>query len=399
MNLKRLLKEKNEDNILSVYDKLSLIDKEKLKKDISKVDFNFLNKLYVNSYIDEEMDMNNILPLKCVTYEDIKKEEYYLEGTSLIKNGGYGIVIMAGGNATRLGTIYPKGCLELNIHNRKISLFEIYINSLKKVYQEYKVYIRLYIMTSNKNYLDTVKFFKNNNYFNYPKSYINFFIQDELPLLSVNGKLILEEKNKILRGSNGNGNVFKSLKRSGLLEDMEKNKLKYILFSTVDNALVNLVDYNFLGYIIKNNYKVATKTIFKSDIKDKGWVFCKYNNHPFMIQSKYITEDISNRRENNKYLYRQLNITYHIVSLDEVIKYSNIDLKYHRAYKKYDYIDKYGKKVKATSNNTFKFEQFIFDAFYYSSDMLLYEVGKEEFYPIKDKEDIKAVEDILNKNM
>lgn len=396
MSLSKYPKEINQEHLLKFYNELSLKEKINLKKEIKSIDFNFMSNLYKNSYYDEDIDINKISPLKCI--DSTRREDYIKEGESLVKSGSYAIVIMAGGNASRLGLNAPKGCLELNISNKKISLFEMFINQLKDVYNKYKVYIRLYIMTSNQNNKDTLKYFKEHNYFGYPNNYIKFFIQEELPLLSKEGMTILKDKSHVLFGPNGNGNVFKSLSKNNLINDMKNNNIKYVLFSTVDNALANLVDYNFIGSAIQNNYEVATKTIFKNDELDKEWIFCKYDNHPYMLESRFINKDITNMKDKEgKYLYREKNITYHLVSLKEIIKYSKIDLKYHRAYKKYDRLDDLGNKKIALENNTFKFEQFIFDAFYYSSDMLLYQINEEEFCPIKTKEDIKKVENLLNK--
>lgn len=79
--------------------------------------------------------------------------------------------------------------------------------------------------------------------------------------------------------------------------------------------------------------------------------------------------------------------------IDYINKFSNINLKYHRAYKNYDCIDSNG-NIKNVA--CFKFEQFIYDAFYYANDMLLYRINEEEFFPIKIKDDIKKLETILN---
>ena len=58
-------------------------------------------------------------------------------------------------------------------------------------------------------------------------------------------------------GPNGNGDVFKSLKRAKLIDDMVYNNVKYCLFISVDNILNELVDFNFIGTTIYNNYKLA----------------------------------------------------------------------------------------------------------------------------------------------
>ena len=399
MKINEILKKYNQEHLLNFYNDLNFFEKIKLKKDINKIDFDLINNLYKNSFFDEELDINKFSNLKCIyNLSDKEKRKYNKIGEDLIKNNNYGIVIMAGGNASRLNMNIPKGCLELNINNKKISIFEIYINKLKEIYDKYNIYIPIYIMTSSSNYKDTINYFNEKNYFNYPKDKIKFFMQNDLPILDIKGKILLKNKYNILFGPNGNGDVFKSLKNNNLIEHMKKNNLKYVLFSTIDNVLSNLVDFKFIGATIYNKYNISSKSILKEDNNDKNWVFCKYNNKPSMIPTSYLNKEINNKKDKkNNYIYRDKNITYHLISINEIEKYSNIDLKYHRAYKKNNYMDLNGNYIISEKQNSFKFEKFIFDAFEYSNDMLIYRINKNEFYPIKNNNDINNVEKILNK--
>lgn len=384
----------NQNQILRYYDTLTKEDKLFLEDQINKIDFDFINRLYINSYHDEILDINKLSPLKIIKSTNDDKATKI--GKNLVRNGFYAVLLMAGGNASRLGLNIPKGCLELNINNKKISLFEIFINQLKKSNELLNSKIKLYIMTNKDNNLDIINYLKSNNYFNYDKKNITIFIQDELPILDINGKILLKNKNEILFGPNGNGDVFTSLKNNNLIKDMIKSNIKYVLFCSIDNPLNNIVDYNFIGNTIKNNYKLSSKTITKDNVDDKDWIFCKYNKKPFMLPSNYINKEITNYKVNNNYVYREKNITYHLISIDYIEKFSNIKLKYHRAYKKNSYLDEFDKYIIPNSPNTFKFEQFIFDAFNYANDMLLYSIDENEFLPIKNQEDIKKAENKLN---
>lgn len=387
------LKKYNQNKILKYINNYSLEDNLKILEDLKNIDFKLMNKLYIKSYIDKDIDLKKISPLEIITNINNEEEKEYIEiGKNIISNNQYGIVIMAGGNASRLGINKPKGLLELNIDGKKISLFEIYINKLKEIYLTNKVYLNVYIMINRENANLIKDFFDKNNYFNYPKDKIKFFIQQELPLLSVDGKLLLKNKNELWMVPNGNGNVFKSLKDNELIKDMKESNIKYCLFMGIDNIFVNLNDYKFIGCMIKNNYKLASKTIFKDNSLETSWVFCKYKNRPYMLDNRYI-EYFTNRKINDNYCYREKNIIYHLIHIDYIDKFSKINLKYHRAYKEYECLNELGniEKIKC-----FKFEQFIYDAFYYAKDMLLYRTTSKEFVPIKTKEDVIKIEKILN---
>lgn len=384
----------NQVHLLDFYNEINLLEQSFLLEDINSVDFELMNKLYVESYKDEVIDISKISPLTIMN----KNDNNYDVGEHLIKNNKYAVVIMAGGSASRLGLNIPKGCIEFDLHGKKISLFELFIDQLKEVYIKYGVYINLYLMT-NDEYDQTIKdFFLKKNFFNYDEKCIHFFKQHNLPILDIKGNILLKNKNSILKGPNGNGDVFRSLKESNMLDDMTKKNIEFVLFSTTDNILVNLVDYSFIGNTIANNYKLATKTIEKENENELDWVFCKYNNKPYMLPSAYISKNLTNYKINNDFVYREKNITHHLININSIVKFADVDLKYHRSYKKNRFIDINGSVNNGKINNSFKFEKFIFDAFYYEDDMLLYRINKGEFFPIKTKEDLNLAYEMLKKN-
>lgn len=182
----KYLEKYNQTNLLNFYNEISDLEKEKLINGIKNIDFKLMKKLYVNSYIDEKLKLNKVSPLKIINKVSIEdRENYQIIGENLILNNNYGIVILAGGNASRLGLNKPKGLLEVNYFGVKKSLFEIYIDKLKEVYLKYKVYINLYIMLNSESINIVKKYFAENNYFNYPKDKMKFFVQRNLPLIGI----------------------------------------------------------------------------------------------------------------------------------------------------------------------------------------------------------------------
>lgn len=389
------MKTLEKDNLIKSLKENSFINKDSILKEIDNINFKFMKKLYVNSYRDKEIDINKISSCNIISKIDLELEREYTNiGKEVLLNNEYGIVIMAGGNASRLGLNIPKGLLKINYKGKRISIFEIYINKLKDMYNDINKYINIYIMLNSGAYKEVEEYFINNNYFDYPKDKIKLFIQDNLPLLSTTGNFLLKNKKSIWFAPSGNGNVFKSLKKNNLIKDMVHNNIKYCLFIGIDNLLVNLVDYKFIGCTLKNNYKLASKSIYKTNKDELDWVFCKYKNKPFMLDDRYVCEFTNKVNSNNEFCYREKNIIYHLIHIDYIKKFANVTLPYHRAYKEYEVFNKFGEfeKVKC-----FKFEKFIYDAFTYANDMLIYRVSDDEFCPLKRYEDIAKVENILNK--
>jgi len=88
--------------------------------------------------------------------------------------------------------------------------------------------------------------------------------------------------------------------------------------------------------------------------------------------------------ENGDFLYRESNVLSHLMSIDALSEAADLDLPYHRAFKKNTFLNSEGMKQVPEGCNSFKFEKFIFDAFSHFDDLLLFRVSKDEFAPIKD---------------
>lgn len=121
---------------------------------------------------------------------------------------------MAGGQGTRLGHNGPKGTFKLDVYGKGKYLFEILAENLKEANKKYNIQIPWYIMTSKENNKDTVEFLKKHNYFGYPKDKVRIFMQSELPLVDINGKLLIDKNYKIKEASDGNGGTYSSLRAS-----------------------------------------------------------------------------------------------------------------------------------------------------------------------------------------
>ena len=388
---KEILKEYNQEHLLFFYDELPNEQKEILLNQILNTRFNQILTLYKNSFIANNFDMAEVSPLPHFEKNLLSSEEvikYTSIGENAIKSGELAVVTMAGGQGTRLGYKGPKGTYEIEFEKtgEKKSLFQIMCEDLKRANIKYNVTIPWYIMTSEENDLATKQYFESHNYFDYSKEKIKFFVQGKLPLINIDGKLMLQETYLIKDASNGNGNVFRSMKNHGIINELESKNIKWIFFGGIDNILLKNVDSFFIGLTIANKQQIASKSIFKQEPLEKTAVYCKRNNKPAILYYDYIDYDLSvSKFENGMYKYREANMLSHLMSIDAVKKVSEVHLPYHRAFKKNAFVNEEGMKQVPDKPNSFKFENFIFDSFMFFDDMLLLRVDEnEEFAPIKD---------------
>lgn len=368
------------------------VENEELADQILHIDFERLKTL------DEEIthpcctcNIEDISPVKAINPDKKDKkeiEEYIKLGEDVVKSGHFAIGIMAGGQGTRLGHNGPKGTFKLELNGETKSLFEIIVDKLKNAYEKYNVYLNCYIMTSPENNKETVAFFEKNNYFNYPKEYIKFFMQEDLPLLNKKGKLILGEDGLIKLASEGNGGIFYSMAKKGIIDDMKSKNIKWIFIGSVDNLLVKYVDTLLLGLAIKQNVNIATRTVIKNSPNERVGVLCKKNGKVKVIEYTEVPKEMRVATdEAGEFLYGESHIMCNLFSLEAIEKASTKELKYHVAVKKIKYIDENGKLVNPTEPNCYKFEKFVFDSFGLFDEIAILRGKREEdFAPIKNAE-------------
>lgn len=386
--VKKILSKYNQEHLIQFYSELTEKQKSDLLNQILKIDFEEILNLYEESKLEVLNSTENIEPLDYSIKADFTKSEkkqLTSLGVKAIKSGKVGVITLAGGQGSRLGFSGPKGTFSLETTPRK-SLFEIVCDYLKRYATKYKVNIPWYIMTSTNNYFDTISFFEQNNFFEYGRNNIIFFVQDNMPIVDTNGKLVLSEIYKVNLASNGNGNLFSALKKSNLIKDMEQKKLQWLFVGGIDNVLLDPLDPIFIGYTINSKCEIGSKTLFKENPADISWIFARKNKKPAIADCENFTEEISKLTDSKgKYLYREKNMLAHIFSLKAITKMANIKFPYHRAFRKNAFVNFEGMKEVPEKPNIYKFEQFVFDSFSYFNNIALLRVNAdEEFAPIKD---------------
>ena len=390
-NIESTLKEYNQEHIIKLLNKLDGTPKDKLIRQIEKIDFNQLQELYENTKKGIEIKENKIEAIEYSDKEKLTEEQkniYKQKGEDIIKNGKYAVVTMAGGQGTRLGHEGPKGTFKLDVYGKGKYIFQILTETLKEANKKYQVTMPWYIMTSKENHEPTKTFLEKNNYFGYDKKNVILFQQGELPLLDFEGKVLIDKDMKIKEASDGNGGVFSSLRSTGALADMKERGIEWVFIGGVDNVLAKLVDSTLLGMTIYKGMQIGSKSVVKANPHEKVGVFCKMNKHPKVIEYSELPIEMAEEvDENGELKFGESNIACHLFNIDAVEKVSKEILIYHTAIKKNSYVNEKGKEIIPEEPNSYKFEAFIFDAFDLFDEMAVLRVKREEeFAPVKNKE-------------
>jgi UDP-N-acetylglucosamine/UDP-N-acetylgalactosamine diphosphorylase len=322
-----------------------------------------------------------------VTDNEIRREQNARRaGEALLRDGKVAILIVAGGQGSRLGFEGPKGIYMISPIQQK-SLFQLFSEQVKALSKRYDTQIPFLIMTSEENHDETVRFFESKDYFGLGKETLRFFRQDMLPAVTPDGNLVPQGDFRLFTNPNGHGGSLKALYDSGVLETLLKEGFTELFYCQVDNPLVKIADSVFLGYHTIAHAEVSTKVVRRRSIEEKVGVYVSCNGKDTIIEySDMSPENMSALDGAGNILYWAGNTAIHIFSLPFIKKINDhgYALPYHCARKNTDLTDRNGKPSRL---DVWKFETFVFDAIPLAQRACGMEIlRQEEFAPIKNKD-------------
>lgn len=311
-------------------------------------------------------------------------------GLQLLKEGKVAAFLVAGGQGTRLGYDGPKGEFPVTPIKNK-PLFQVFAETLLNWSKVSGKSIPWYIMTSDVNDVPTRAFFEKNGFFGYPKSDVIFFQQGMVPAFSMDGQLLLAEKDSLALAADGHGGSFTALRKSGALEDMKRRGVEHLSYFQVDNPLVHMIDPLFLGLHDITGSEMSSKTISKAHALEKVGNFCIGDGKLQVIEYSDLPETLAKSTNPDGSLkFNSGSIAIHVIRVsfaERLTAGGTLALPWHRAEKKVPFVDGAGKEVKPEKPNAVKLEQFVFDAIPLAKNPIVLETERaEEFSPVKNAE-------------
>jgi len=336
----------------------------------------------------------DVIPASFAATDEARR--YREQGEDLLCANKLAVVIVAGGQGSRLGIEAPKGVVKVSPVKQK-SLFQVHTEKIVALNQRYKANIPLFIMTSRANDRDIRDFFQQHNFFGLDQDDVYFFIQGMLPSLSEDGKFILAKSGGLFMNPDGHGGTFNALQKNGCLDIMKKRGVEEIFYLQVDNPLVALCDPLFIGLHYVKGAQMSSKVVRKRDAEEKVGVIARVGGKTCVVEYSDMSDKMRYAtNDKGEMLYWAGSIAIHLLRRDfvEALTQGSHKLPYHKAYKKIPSIDSEGKPVEIEG---IKFETFLFDALSMTKRSITMEVKRDvEFAPVKNKIGEDSLESCVN---
>jgi UDP-N-acetylglucosamine/UDP-N-acetylgalactosamine diphosphorylase len=309
-------------------------------------------------------------------------------GEEALREGRVAVLIVAGGQATRLGYDAPKGTFPIGPVSGK-SLFQIHAEKVVALGRRYGKPVPLLLLVSPDNHATTRAYFEERSFFGLDPKLVRFFEQGMLPALDRDGRLLLAERGRIFLSPDGHGGVYRALQASGCLDFLAKRGVDTVFYFQVDNPLVKVSDPVFLGHHLRRESEFSLKVVAKRDAAEKVGVYAQIDGRPGIVEYSDLPpaqRDV--KGADGRLLFGAGSIAIHAFSLPFLRRLGrgDVELALHVARKNIPYVGERGEVVHPGEANGIKFESFVFDGLSIAKTVLAMEVERsEEFAPVKNK--------------
>ncbi|HMP57713.1 MAG TPA: UDPGP type 1 family protein [Gemmatales bacterium] len=380
-----------QDHLLADWDQLAPQQQARLAGQLNQLDLGLLRDLFhertqevLATFTPPEPPDVVRLPERLEEWEE--QQEDRAVGEELLAAGQVGVVLVAGGQGSRLGHPGPKGTFPIGPPSRS-SLFQLHAEKLLARSRQCRQPLPMAIMTSEENDAETQAYFAEHRSFGLEPGQLTFFTQGMMPALdAATGRILTTAPGELAMSPNGHGGVLLALRDSGLLEDWARRGISVLFYFQVDNPLVRLADPVFIGAHVRRGAEASVKVVRKTDPSERIGVVVRRDGCHSVLEYSELPEAWAAAEAPDGGLRLWAGSTaIHVFSIDflQRLAAARTMLPYHRALKVVPHQD----DPEPRQANAIKFEMFIFDALPLADRVLVMETGRAaEFEPLKNAE-------------
>ncbi|MBA3365746.1 MAG: UTP--glucose-1-phosphate uridylyltransferase [Actinobacteria bacterium] len=388
-----------QEHLLRWWDELGEQGRGRLARQIEGIDFGELDDLIetlvrhevVTSIEPDHIEPIEVSRLPTTDADRAERGRAAATGADMLSAGEVAVVIVAGGQGTRLGFDGPKGAFPIGPVSDR-SLFQVHAEKVQSIGRRHGHAVPLYVMTSPDNHAATAAFWEAHE--NFGLEHVRLFPQGQMPAVDRgSGRVLLAGKSCLALSPDGHGGALAALAAPrpdgspSYLDEMERAGTTTLFYFQVDNPLTQIADPAFLGRHREAGADVSFKVIEKQRPDERVGVVVTVDGRPDVIEYSDLPPELAERRRPDGRLALSAgSIATHVFELGFVRRLveGGADLPYHRALKKVTYLADDGNVVKPNEPNAVKFEKFIFDSLRLARRYAIVEADRRlEFEPLK----------------
>ena len=386
-DLMHRLRRHGQEHVLLGWGRLDAGQRARLVDQLASIDLDEIGALYAKRGQASDLPTaDRLRPVPTETAATIDAATVRL-GHEALSRGELAVLLVAGGQGSRLGFEKPKGMFPIGPVSNK-TLFEIHADKVFALGRRYGKPVPFLVMISPATHSDTETYFFDQAYFGLGRENVYFFQQGTMPAVDIaTGRLLLEAPGVLFSSPNGHGGTLTASSESGVLDTVAARGVKHVFYFQVDNPLVKIGDPAFLGKHIALRSEASSKAIAKVHAKEKMGVLALIDGRCGIVEYSDLPDELAHMSDKNGQLvYRAGSPAIHLFDLQFLkrVTQGETRLPLHIARKKVPHVDEAGSPVTPATENALKFEMFVFDALPMAERWLVMESPRdEEFAPVK----------------
>lgn len=370
MDLQETLKKYGQHHLLQYASELSSQQRQQLESQLRDIDFAQLERLVRKQ--DQAIDWADLasraesppavrLDRK---HEQFTSAEAIAAGEAALRKGRVGMILVAGGQGTRLGFDKPKGMFPIGpLSNR--TLFQMHCDRLLAVMKRYGVSIPMFVMTSPATDQETRAYFAEHQRCGLSEEQLIIFCQGSMPAVDdQSGKVLLKSRESVALSPDGHGGLVAALDKNNCLQLAKQRGIDLFYYAQVDNPLAELCDAELLGYHLLAQSQMTTQVVTKRFATEKVGNVVMVDGKVQIIEYSDLPQAAAEQKDAAGQLKLWAgNIAVHVFDREflETVVDDAEGLPFHRAHKAVPCLDENGQLVEPSSPNAIKFERFVFD--------------------------------------
>ncbi|MFP6648442.1 MAG: UTP--glucose-1-phosphate uridylyltransferase, partial [Pirellulaceae bacterium] len=301
--LDSLLAAYNQQQLLCCWDQLDQLQQSELARQVREIDLEQLAALKTDRNNESRELSQQIAPPPAIRPGHPRRadlpaesvEEAIALGEAALRDGRVALILVAGGQASRLGLNGPKALFPIGPLSGR-SLLQFSIDRLKVLADRYDSEIPLLIMTSPSVHEAISGFLAEHNNFGLSAENCQLFCQGTMPAVDIDsGRILLETPGSLALSPDGHGGMVEALGRSSCLQVLAERQIDTISYVQVDNPLAQACDPGLIGFHLAANSEMTSQAVQKNDSLEKTGNIVAVDDHLEVVEYSELPESLARK--------------------------------------------------------------------------------------------------------